>query len=105
MVAQNLLEKRPVGRLQSCEDDVLLGGQTGGQPEAADQLAERRTQLDAVLVLDPAVLDVKPVVEAAVALPVPAQVVVDRLPGQRPRCSQAEREPLLDALAEPVDPP
>src|SRR5438132_14320690 len=54
-------------------------------------------------VRDPAVLDVDAEVQLAVALLMPAEVVVHRLPAQRLWPLQAEGQPALDLVTEPVE--
>ena len=66
-----------------------------------DQAPQRGPEAEGAVVVDAAVLDEQAVEQAAVALLVPAQVVVERLPAQRPGIRQLEGKERLDLLAEP----
>src|SRR5260370_8899834 len=105
MLRHQLLHARAVRRVDVREDDVLLCGQPDVRAQLVDELAQPGPRSHLVDVGDAAVLDENAHVESAIALLVPPQGVVDRLPGQLLRRLELEGHATLHLVAEPVEPP
>src|SRR5712692_874465 len=75
-------DARSVGGLDVGEDHILLGGKSYLRTQLVDDAPQPGTRADITDVGDASVLDVDADVQAPVALLVPAEMVVDRLPGE-----------------------
>src|SRR6266850_5910956 len=104
VLGHQLLDARTVGGIDAGEDHVLLRGEPDLRAQLVDDLAQPGAGTDAVDVGDAAVLDVDADVEAAIALLVPAEVVVDRLPGEQLWRLELEGQAALHLVAEPAEP-
>src|SRR6267142_2402822 len=104
VLGHQLLDARTVGGIDAGEDHVLLRGEADLRAQLVDDLAQPGAGTDAVDVGDATVLDVDADVEPAVTLLVPAEVVVDGLPGQRLGLLELERHATLDLVTEPLEP-
>src|SRR6202030_2846982 len=85
------------------EDHVLLGGQPDLRSKLLHDPAKPAARSHAVDVRDASVLDEDAQVKEPIALLVPAEVVVDRLPGQMLRRLELERHATLNLLSKPVE--
>src|SRR5207248_11189281 len=83
MLRHELLDPRPLSRCDAREDDVLLRSQPDLRADLIDDAAQAGARAHVTDVGDAPVLDVDADIEVAVALLVPAEVVVHRLPAQR----------------------
>src|SRR5207302_6438095 len=103
VLAECGFDRAPATAWQVGQDQVLLGGQQEPRPVGLHEAPERGQEPELACILDPAVLDVKAVIEVAVRLRMPAQVVVHGTPRERAGGPQREVDALLHALAEPID--
>ncbi len=74
---QNFLELCLRTRLQIGEQNALMRRQPNARPQRAAHFAQRRFQLQMIVVEDAAIFDIQSVKQPAIALFVPAQVIVE----------------------------
>src|SRR3954467_8810751 len=105
MEPEQLFRYLGASRVQIGEQQILLPGEPDAGTEAGDDLMQRCLQRMALGVGDPAALDEDAVEEAAVGLPVAAEVVVERQCLMLDRRFQRERGSPLELLPESIHPP
>src|SRR5271157_4436495 len=84
------------GGVKVGQQDRLLAGEPGRDPVAIEEGTQPAEEPERAFVLDPAILDRYPQEELAVALLVPAHVVIDVGHDDRPRLGQRVAQVLLD---------
>ena len=100
---EQLVDAPALRRLDPGQDEVLLRGEPDLGAQLIDDRAQPGAHAHAAHVRDAAVLHIHAQVEVAVALLVPSEVVVDRLPGERLGRLKPEGEPALHLAAKPVE--
>src|SRR4051812_16174488 len=93
---ENALEARSILRLNVPKDHALMRRQSDRRLERAADFSDSRLQLHLGRVFDAAILDVEAVEPAAVALLVPAHVIVEAIDVVRVRISERRAKILLD---------